>query len=173
MMASKPFTLLATAALIGLTVSALASCGGDNTSTASSGTPKTASGGTATVSVENSDLGKILVNAQGHTLYMFQKDTGTQSSCFGACASNWPPLRVSGKPTAGSGATASMIGTTSRSDGKPQVTYNGHPLYLYQGDSSQGDTNGQGQNAFGGGWFALSPAGQQVSGSGSNAGTGY
>ena len=77
MMASKPFTLLATAALIGLTVSALASCGGDNTSTASSGTPKTASGGTATVSVENSDLGKILVNAQGHTLYMFQKDTGT------------------------------------------------------------------------------------------------
>jgi predicted lipoprotein with Yx(FWY)xxD motif len=104
---------------------------------------------------------------------MFQRDTGTKSSCFGACASNWPPLRVSGKPTAGSGATASMIGTTSRSDGKLQVTYNGHPLYIYQGDTSQGDTNGQGLNAFGGSWFALSPAGQQVSGSGSNAGTGY
>jgi predicted lipoprotein with Yx(FWY)xxD motif len=172
MMASKPFALLATAALIGLTVLALASCGGDNSSTASSGAPKTASGRPATVGVENSDLGKILDNAQGRTLYLFQKDNGTKSACFGACASEWPPLRVSGKPTVGSGATASMVGTTSRSDGKPQVTYNGHPLYLYQGDNTQGDTNGQGLNAFGGGWFALSPAGQQVSGTASNTGSG-
>ena len=86
MMASKPFTLLATAALIGLTVSALASCGGDNTSTASSGTPKTASGGTATVSVENSDLGKILVNAQGHTLYMFQKEECASTRTTNRCS---------------------------------------------------------------------------------------
>lgn len=108
-------------------------------------------------------------------LYLFQKDSGTKSACSGACASAWPPLRANGKPTVGTGANASMVGTTKRSDGKPQVTYNSHPVYLYQGDQKAGDTNGQGLTAFGGSWFALSQTGNQVSGqpSSSGGGNGY
>jgi Secreted repeat of unknown function len=96
-----------------------------------------------------------------------------RSACTGACAAAWPPLRANGKPTLGSGANASLVGTTARSDGNPQVTYKGHPLYLYTGDQKSGDTNGQGLTQFGGGWFALSPAGSQVSGQGSGSGAGY
>ena len=126
----------------------------------------------ATVGVANTGLGNILVNSAGRTLYMFGKDTGTQSTCTGACAQNWPPLLATGTPTVGSGATASMLGTTTRSDGGRQVTYNGHPLYLFVGDKKPGDTNGQGLTAFGGSWFALSAAGNQVSGQASNSGGG-
>jgi predicted lipoprotein with Yx(FWY)xxD motif len=100
-------------------------------------------------------------------LYVFQGDTGTKSNCSGACATNWPPL-TSANPTVGKGASASMIGTTNRSDGKTQVTYNGHPLYTFTGDSGPGDTSGQGVSAFGGLWYALSPAGRQVTASAPN-----
>jgi predicted lipoprotein with Yx(FWY)xxD motif len=164
--------MLAGAALIPLTAVALASCGGGgngnaNNATAASPAPKTSSGKPATVGVENSSLGKVLDDSQGRTLYLFQRDNGTKSACSGACATNWPPLR-SANPTVGSGANDSMIGTTKRSDGKPQVTYNGHPLYTFKGDSSAGATSGQGINAFGGLWYAVSPAGQQVTGSASS-----
>ena len=118
------------------------------------------------------NLGQILVDAKGRTLYLFQKDTGTNSACTGACATAWPPLQDASKPTVGTGLTAAEVGTTMRSDGTQQVTYNGHPLYLYVGDQKPGDTNGQGINAFGGGWFVLSPAGDMVSGTGSNSGGG-
>jgi predicted lipoprotein with Yx(FWY)xxD motif len=158
---------LAAAALAALTVAA---CGGG--ATASTSPPKTASGQPASIGVANSGLGKILVDSQGRTLYLFQKDSGTTSACAGACAGAWPPLRANGKPTVGSGATASMVGTSTRSDGKPQVTYNGHPLYRYQGDQKPGDTNGQGVTAFGAAWFALSPAGAQVSVKPSDSGSG-
>ena len=102
-------------------------------------------------------------------------DSGTTSACSGACAVNWPPLRVTGKPTIGTGATASLVSTSTRSDGAKQVTYNGHPVYLFKGDKKPGDTNGEGLNAFGGNWYALSPAGNQVSGqpSSSGGGSGY
>ena len=173
MISSKPFALPTTAAALGLTVVALASCGGGNNNNKpiASAPPKTASGRPATVGVENSSLGKILDNGQGRTLYLFQGDTGTKSNCSGACATNWPPL-TSANPTVGKGASASMIGTTKRSDGKTQVTYNGHPLYTFAGDSSPGDTSGQGVNAFGALWYTLSPAGQQVTASPSNNGGG-
>ena len=92
------------------------------------------------------------------------KDTGPKSACSGECAVDWPPVRANGKPTVGDGANASVVGTTTRSDGAPQVTYNGHPLYLYEGDQKPGDTNGQGVAAFGATWYALTPAGNQVSG---------
>ena len=118
---------LATLTALPLTVVALAGCGGGG-SKAAPAPPKTASGGPATVGVANVALGKILVNSQGRTLYLFQKDSGTTSACTGACAVNWPPLRASGKPTFGSGVNSSLVATTTRSDGKPQVTYNGHPL---------------------------------------------
>jgi predicted lipoprotein with Yx(FWY)xxD motif len=80
---------------------------------------------------------------------------------------------VTGKPSAGSGATASMLGTTKRSDGQPQVTYNGHPLYRFAADNAAGDTNGEGITAFGAAWFAVSPAGSQVSGKSGSGGGGY
>jgi predicted lipoprotein with Yx(FWY)xxD motif len=122
--------------------------------------------------VRGTRLGKILVDSQGRTLYLFKKDSGTKSSCTGACAAAWPPLRATGKPTPGTGASASMLATSTRSDGKPQVTYNGHPLYLFSMDKKAGDTNGEGLTAFGGAWFAVSSAGAQVSGSPSSPGGG-
>lgn len=163
----------AAAALLLLAALAVAGCGGN--SNASSGPPKTASGAAATVGVSNEGLGKILVNSQGRTVYMFTRDSGTMSECSGACAVNWPPVRATGKPTIGSGANASLVSTTSRAGGAKQVTYNGHPLYLFKGDSNPGDTNGQGLNAFGGSWYALSAAGDQVTSTppSSGGGSGY
>ena len=159
----RPITFLATLATLPLAVVALAGCGGGGSkASAPPASPKTASGAPATVGVANVGLGKVLVNSNGRTLYLFGKDSGTTSACSGACAVNWPPLRASGKPTLGSGADSSLVGTTMRSDGKPQVTYNGHPLYLFSGDAKAGDTNGEGVNAFGGLWYAVSPAGNQV-----------
>jgi predicted lipoprotein with Yx(FWY)xxD motif len=116
----------------------------------------------STVEVRRTSLGKVLVNSQGHTLYLFKKDSRNKSTCTGACAEFWPPLRASGKPTAGHGISASKLGTIRRSDGKPQVTYNGHPLYTFQKDTKAGQTNGQGVTAFGASWFTLSPAGNQI-----------
>jgi predicted lipoprotein with Yx(FWY)xxD motif len=179
MIRGRQITLLATAAVI--PALAAAGCGssdnggggGNSNSGPAAGTPpKAANGRAATIGVENSGLGQILNDTKGRTVYLFQKDKGTKSACTGACASAWPPVRVSGKPVVGTGASASQVGTTKRSDGGRQVTYNGHPLYTYTGDQSPGDTNGQGLNAFGGAWFALSPAGNQVSGSASGSGGG-
>src|SRR4051794_30649921 len=160
---------------------ALSACGGSGAAVSSDGPatvvlPKTASGKAATVGVANAGgLGRILVDSRGRTLYLFQKDVGTTSACSGGCAAAWPPLRATGKPAAGTSLSAGKLGTTSRSDGKPQVTYNGHPLYLYSADQKPGDTNGQGINAFGAAWFALSSAGNKVSGTGTNPnpGLGY
>jgi predicted lipoprotein with Yx(FWY)xxD motif len=166
---------LAATAAVPLTALAISACGGGGSSSAATAPPTTASGKAATVGLANEgNLGKILVDAQGRSLYLFQKDIGTKSECAGACAAAWPPLRATGKPAVGTALSASKVGTTARSDGKPQVTYNGHPLYLYSADQKPGDTNGQGVNAFGGGWFALSGAGSMVSGKGTNGGaSGY
>jgi predicted lipoprotein with Yx(FWY)xxD motif len=167
----RPITFLASAAVIPLTALAVAACGGGGTATAAS-PPKTPSGASATVGVANTSLGSTLVNSQGHTLYLFKADIGTKSECSGACATAWPPLLVTGNPTAGSGLTASKLGTTTRSDGTKQVTYNGHPLYLFIKDTKPGQTNGQGVTAFGAAWFALSPSGNQASTPASSSGGG-
>ncbi len=166
----RSMTLLAGAAALVVTALAIVGCGGSN----DTATPTTASGSSATIGIANEgDLGKVLVDSQGRTLYLFQKDSGTTSECTGACAVNWPPLMVSGKPTEGSGIDASMVGTTNRPNGNLQVTYNGHPLYLFKGDKQAGDTNGEGLNAFGGSWYALSSAGDQVSPPANSGGGGY
>jgi predicted lipoprotein with Yx(FWY)xxD motif len=166
---SRPIGLLAAAA-VPLVTLAVAGCGSSNDTPAA--TVKPASGSSATVSVANTGLGNILVDSQGRTLYLFAKDTGTKSTCSGGCAVAWPPLRASGKPTAGGGAKASLLGTTPRSDGKPQVTYDGHPLYGYQGDSKPGDTTGQGINGFGAPWYVLSPTGNEITAASSSSGGG-
>lgn len=84
------------------------------------------------------------------------------STCNGACASVWPPLTTNGKPTAASGVSAAKLGTTKRSDGRTEVTYNGHPLYTFAGDSAPGQTTGQGNQGFGAEWDVLSAAGNKI-----------
>src|SRR3954452_17393080 len=154
---SRPHLLPISLILIALVAVVVAGCGGSGGDATAASKPKP-SGDTVAVA-DNGNLGKILVDSQGRTVYLFQKDTGSMSTCSGACATDWPPVTTTGKPTAGSGLTASMVGTATRSDGSKQVTYNGHPLYLYVGDQKAGDTNGQGVNAFGALWYAVSPAG--------------
>jgi predicted lipoprotein with Yx(FWY)xxD motif len=115
----------------------------------------------ATVSVRTTKLGRVLVDAQGRTLYLFMKDKRGRSACAGACANGWPPLLTTGTPKAGAGAESKLLGTTVRKSGR-QVTYDGHPLYTYAGDSKAGQTNGEGSNAFGAAWYVLAPNGHRI-----------
>ena len=161
----RPIALIAGAAVIPLTALAVG-CGGsshDNNATAATPPPKTASAPPAAVRVANTHLGKILVDSKGRTLYLFTKDSANTSACSGMCATFWPPLQTGGKPAAGRGAMASLVGTIKRSDGTSQVTYHGHPLYRFAKDTKPGEINGEGVTAFGGSWFAVSPAGNRLS----------
>ena len=160
----RSIAFLAGAAAIPLTALAVG-CGGssgDSNATAATPPPKTASAPPA-VRVANTHLGKILVDSKGQTLYLFTKDSTGKSACSGMCATFWPPLTAGGNPAVGPGAKASLIGTIKRSDGTSQVTYHGHPLYRFAKDTKPGDVNGEGVTAFGGSWFAVSPAGNRVS----------
>jgi predicted lipoprotein with Yx(FWY)xxD motif len=121
----------------------------------------TKSGGT-TIAVAKTRIGRILVDSKGITLYDFVTDKGGVSGCYGACAALWPPLITKGKPHAGPGVRASLLGTTKRKDGKLEVTYNHHPLYYFITDRKPGQTTGQGVNQFGGPWWVLSPAGREI-----------
>lgn len=116
----------------------------------------------ATVKTSSSALGRVLVDGQGRTLYLFEKDKGGKSSCYGQCATFWPPVLTSGKPLAGPGAKASLLGMTRRSNGSEQVTYAGHPLYRFLEDKKPGQTKGEGSKAFGAEWYVLSPAGKKI-----------
>jgi predicted lipoprotein with Yx(FWY)xxD motif len=169
---SRPIKFLASAAVIPLVALTVAACGGGGSAATAAAPPAkstttatttTTPAKTVTVRVAKSSLGSILVDSTGRTLYLFKADVGTKSACTGACATAWPPLLATGKPTAGKGLTASKLGTTTRSGGTRQVTYDGHPLYLYVGDTKPGDVTGQGLTAFGAAWFAVSPAGNQIS----------
>lgn len=105
-------------------------------------------------------VGRALVDDSGKTLYIFLADARNDSSCYGACASVWPPVLTSGKPTAEAGAVADKLSTYRRDDGGTQVTYNGHPLYYYQADTGAGDAHGQGVDQFGAEWYAITPSGR-------------
>jgi predicted lipoprotein with Yx(FWY)xxD motif len=151
----------------------LAACA-SNSSAGYGGATSPASGAGATAaatvgSAKVADLGTVLVNGDGHTLYVFENDTGSTSTCTGSCAGTWPALTTSGDAAAGAGATASMLGTTTRDDGTTQVTYNGHPLYLYSGDTTTGQANGEG---IGNVWFAASTKGTPAMPSGTGTGGG-
>ena len=112
-----------------------------------------------------SSLGRIVVDGRSHTLYLFAKDKHGRSACSGACAQNWPPLLTKGAPKAGTSAKAALLGTTRRSDGTTQVTYNHHPLYTYSGDAGKaGSTNGEGLTAFGGRWYVVAAKGTAKTG---------
>jgi predicted lipoprotein with Yx(FWY)xxD motif len=113
-------------------------------------------------------LGTFLVGPDGKTLYLFEADTSSTSTCSDACATGWPPLTTNGSPVAGNGVTQSLLSTSQRADGTSQVVYNGHPLYYFAGDTKAGDTNGEGSTAFGAGWDVVSSAGDKIEKPGSN-----
>jgi predicted lipoprotein with Yx(FWY)xxD motif len=122
-----------------------------------------AAGTVATVKTRHdSKLGTYLVDSKGRTLYLFEKDKTTKSTCYGACAKGWPPLLSSGKPKAAGAARATLLSTTKRRNGSREVTYNGHPLYYFVADKKAGDTKGQGLNAFGAKWYVLAPSGKKI-----------
>ena len=146
---TKLLTALAASAVVASTAAAFALAGGAATCGAK-------------VALAKSPLGRILVDSKGITLYDFVKDKGTTSVCYGACAALWPPLLTKGKPVAGPGVRASLLGTTKRKDGKLEVTYNRHPLYYFVTDRKPGQTTGQGVNQFGGPWWVLSTAGKEI-----------
>jgi len=144
----------------------VAACGGNGGDSSSSGYAPARSSRTATVELESTGFGRVLADGSGRTLYLFEKDKRPKSTCFGACAAAWPPLTTSSKPAAAKGVSAAKLGTISRG-GTREVTYNGHPLYLYAGDAGPGATNGQGLDQFGAEWYVLSASGNKVEKGGS------
>ena len=121
-----------------------------------------ASGPPAVVKLRTTSLGKVLVAANGKTLYMFAKDTPSASSCNGSCEKFWPPYLTNGTPKAGPGVKKAWLGTIERADRGAQVTYKTHPLYYFAKDTKAGQTGGEGIAAFGAKWWAVSAAGTKV-----------
>lgn len=155
---------LTSAALVATALAlAVSGCGGGNSTsanTSSGGYTKTATKSSSnTVTTKPSSVGTILAGAGGRTLYLFEADSSGKSACSGACAGAWPPLTVTGKPTASGAAEQSKLGTIKRGDGSTQVTYAGHPLYYYVKDTTADDVNGNAVEAFGAEWYALTPSG--------------
>jgi predicted lipoprotein with Yx(FWY)xxD motif len=137
---------------------ALAACGDDSSTatsdTSASGATSTSAAAAATVRVESGALGDHLVDAEGFTLYLFEKDQGTTTACTAACSTNWPAATASGTPTAGAGVDQSKLATASTG----QLTYNGHLLYRFAGDTAAGDTNGTKVPS----WYAVGPDGKGI-----------
>jgi len=133
----------------------LAACGGDGGQAPASNTPA----GAATVKTAESELGPILVDASGRTLYAFTKDKNQSSSCGDSCIAVWPALTTVKTAVAGDGAKAELIGQTTSTQGQQQATYGQWPLYYYVGDMVAGDINGQGIDEE---WFVLAPDGTLI-----------
>ncbi len=179
----KRYLAIGAVALVGLLV--IAGCGGGGSSSSSTSEATTSNAAAeskpeskpasnpkpqaskpkvpvAVVKVMNTpDLGKVIVDSEGMTLYDFHKDKGTTSACYGECATAWPPLLTSGEPKATGGAQQSLLGTTKRKDGTLQVTYDGHPVYGFVEDKKPGETNGNDFKGFGAQWYALLPNGEE------------
>ena len=161
---------------LAVAVLAVAACGSSSSSSSSaSGAGSSSSSGT-TVKTTTINGTTVLTNAAGFTLYTFAKDTTNTSNCTGSCATYWPPVK--GPATAGSGVTGTLS-TITRSDGTVQVTYDGHPLYTYVGDTGPGTNKGNGLNLSGGLWYEATPSGttpatgSSASASASSGGGGY
>ncbi len=120
-----------------------------------------AAGTTTVLSTGKVKRGTVVVSASGRTIYGFSSDHG-KSTCYGSCATVWTPFMANGKLLVknGSGLSQSLVGRTKRTNGAYQLTYGGHPLYLYTGDKKIGQQNGQAKNQFGGSWYVISKSGQ-------------
>jgi len=115
----------------------------------------------ATIALKTTSLGDIIVDAQGHTLYKFDKDTAGTPTCYDQCAANWPALVATGTPTAGPGLDASKLTTVARTDGTKQVKYGEYPLYHFANDKAPGDTNGEGVGKI---WWVVGADGEEIKG---------
>ena len=115
-----------------------------------------------TLILAGSRYGKIVVDGQGRTLYLFDAERGAAPKCSGGCAAAWPPLLITVAPVAGEGLSQAQIGTVARSDGSRQVSYNGHPLYYYVGDRSPGEIKCQAAIEYGGGWYVVDTLGNKI-----------
>lgn len=167
-----PAALAALAALVALVAGCGGSSGGSSSSSSSGGggsaaTPSTSAaapasaGPAAVITTKKSKLGTILAyGPEKLTVYLWEADKGSTSTCAGACATAWPP--VTGTPKASGGALPGDLGTTKRADGSTQVTYKGHPLYRYAADKDAGDAYGEGNQGFGASWYVLKPSGAKV-----------
>jgi predicted lipoprotein with Yx(FWY)xxD motif len=116
----------------------------------------------AELQLHKGKLGRFIVDERGMTLYLFEKDKGKTSACYGACAKVWAPYSTSGKPRAGAGVAGARIGTIRRNGGATQATYGGHPLYHYDDDKKPGQTKGQGSTEFGAKWYVLAASGKKI-----------
>ena len=170
---TRPLRLAALDLASALVLAACGSSSSSGTSSSSTTTPSssaTSSSSSATssprpasvVATKTNSLGTFLVDAKGRALYLWDADHGSMSACNGECATDWPPLTATGTPKAGGQAKSSLLGTTKRSDGSREITYAGHPLYYFAGDSAPGQTGGQGSDSFGSPWWVVSPGGNAI-----------
>ena len=147
----------------GLLAAACGSAAGSTTSgSAAAGAPASGPATATVIESHAGSAGSFLTNASGRAVYLWAADSMNKSACSGACAGAWPPVTATGKVTAIDGAKAADLGTITRSDGTKQVTYSGHPLYYFAGDSGAGQTNGQGSDSFGAKWWLVAPAGAKI-----------
>lgn len=169
---------IAAVAVVALTVAACGSSSGSSSSASSAATPVSSSNGYGGTNVANTSSapsgsavaistakgpdGTYLTGASGKAIYLWVADSHNKSVCTGACAQAWPPVTVKSTPTASGGAVSSDLGTISRSNGIKQVTYQGHPLYYYVGDTHSGTITGQGSNGFGAKWWLVTPKGMAI-----------
>lgn len=116
----------------------------------------------AEISIAHGKLGAYLTDSKGRALYLFEADKTSSSTCYSACASIWPPLTSPAAVMPGAGVTPALIGTTKRTNDTAEVTYHGHPLYYYVGDTTAGSTTGQGLNQFGAKWYLVTPDGNKI-----------
>jgi predicted lipoprotein with Yx(FWY)xxD motif len=152
-------------------VACSSSASSSSTTPASTGTPAAAGSSSASASgsasgtvitTAKSSGGDFLTNSSGRAIYLFMADSNNKSACSGACASAWPPVTTTGSPTASGSAMASELSTITRSDGTKQVTYDGHPLYYFAGDTGAGTDRGQGVDGFGAKWWLVAPSGSSI-----------
>jgi predicted lipoprotein with Yx(FWY)xxD motif len=148
-------------ALLAAACSSGSSSSSSSGSTSNSSSPSAATSSTM-ITTKTSSGGSFLTNSAGRAIYLFMADSTGKSTCDGACASAWPPVIAAGQPTAAGGAQATDLGTITRSDGTKQVTYDGHPLYYFSGDTGPGTDKGQGIDGFGAKWWLVAPSGSSI-----------
>jgi predicted lipoprotein with Yx(FWY)xxD motif len=161
----KPWTAVAVAPLLAVIVGACGGSGGSNNAVGKRANSNSTAGpppGVVTIATSTEAGRTHLVSGSGRTIYLWVADKSDTSQCTGACAKAWPPVVSTAAPIAASGANSADLGTTTRSDGSKQVTYNGHPLYFFLGDQTPGATYGQGNNNFGAKWWLVAPSGNAI-----------
>jgi predicted lipoprotein with Yx(FWY)xxD motif len=153
---------LAAPLAVALLAAAACSSGSSSSSGSTSAAGSGSSASSTVITTKTSSGGSFLTNSAGRAIYLFMADSSGKSNCSGACAAAWPPVIAAGQPTAAGGAQATDLSTITRSDGTKQVTYDGHPLYYFEGDTGPGTDKGQGLDNFGAVWYLVAPSGSSI-----------